>query len=192
MTAWKLIRRRCLVTLAFVFLPSPCWPHGFTDKYDRPIQQAVKRWWPDLPAWRLWKAQLYQESRLDPSAVSAAGARGLAQFMPATWNDVMRALRMAGSPHEDIAIDAGAYYMARLRQTWRRERTPLERNDLAQASYNAGVGNILKAQALCGAARLWPTISTCLPRVTGTRNAQETVTYVARIHRWWREMETMP
>jgi soluble lytic murein transglycosylase-like protein len=178
--------------LAFVSWPSPCWPRGFTDRYDRPIQQAVKRWWPDIPVWKLWKAQLYQESRLDPAAVSPAGARGLAQFMPATWSDIARDLDLRGSPHDDIAIDAGAYYMAKLRQTWRRDRSAAERNELAQASYNAGAGNILKAQRYCGGARLWPAVRECLPLVTGARNAHETITYVQRIQRWWREMELTP
>lgn len=152
----------------------------------------MKRWWPDLPAWRLWKAQLYQESRLRPEAVSPVGARGLAQFMPATWTDVTHAMGISGSPHDDLAIDAGAYYMAKLRHTWRRNRSALERNELAQASYNAGTGNILKAQAFCGGAHLWAGVQACLPRVTGTAHAHETQTYVARIERWWREMELTP
>lgn len=192
MTGWKAILPRCLVILACVSWPSPSWPLGFTDKYDREIRQAVKRWWPDLPLWRLWKAQLYQESRLDPRAVSPAGARGLAQFMPATWRDVTRTLGVVASPHDDIAIEAGAYYMAKLRGNWRRDRTVLEKNELAQASYNAGLGNILKAQHRCADARLWMEIQTCLALVTGKQNARETKNYVARIARWWRHMELAP
>lgn len=192
MTRWKAILLPCLAILVCVSWPSPCWPHGFTDKYDREIQQAAKRWWPNLPHWKLWKAQLYQESRFNPAAISPAGARGLAQFMPATWNDVVRQMGIAGSPHDDIAIDAGAYYMAKLRRVWTSDRAQLERNELAQASYNAGAGNILKAQRLCGDARLWHTIQECLSLVTGPRNAAETKTYVVRIARWWREMELQP
>lgn len=160
-------------------------------KYDFEIKKAAKRWWPDLP-WKLWKAQLYQESRLDPSAISPVGARGLAQFMPATWNDVVQQLDFdtGTSPHDpDYAIEAGAYYMAKLRQTWKRDRGPFERNVLAQAAYNAGTGNILKAQRLCGDARLWPGIAPCMPKVTGEKNAHETQTYVQRIDRWWKQME---
>jgi len=149
----------------------------------------VKRWWPDVPYWRLWKAQLYQESRLDPAAVSPAGARGLAQFMPGTWRDMTRELAFEGSPHDDVAIDAGAYYMAKLRRIWAAERTTLQRHELAQASYNAGAGNILKAQKLCGDARLWPAVRMCLADVTGAKNARETTTYVERIARWWRALE---
>ena len=167
-----------------------CWPLGFTDKYDREIERSVKRWWPDVPYWKLWKAQLYQESRLDPAAVSYVGARGLAQFMPATWNDVVRELGLSGqSPHADTAIEAGAYYMQKLRRVWKRNRTPLERHTLAQASYNSGTGNILSAQYECSDAKLWEAIRPCLEEVTGERNAHETITYVSRIAKYWREME---
>ncbi len=160
----------------------------FPDRYDNRIQSAVKAYWPDYPAWTDWKAQLYQESRLDPAAVSPVGAAGLAQFMPGTWADITRQLRLvAVSPHADIAIDAGAYYMAKLRQVWRRDREPIDRQPLAQASYNAGAGNVIKAQAHCGGARLWAGIAPCLGRVTGAKNAHETTTYVARIA-YWRAM----
>lgn len=175
--------------LALACLPSQAWPAQFTDKYDAEIQRAVKRWWADYPFWTAWKAQLYQESRLDPKAVSPVGARGLAQFMPGTWNDVARHLGFAGSPHEDMAIEAGAYYMAKMRYIWRRNRSSGARHPLAQASYNAGAGNIIKAQALCNNARYWPEISACLHLVTGERNAHETKTYVERIARWRKQME---
>lgn len=125
-------------------------------------------------------------------AVSPVGARGLAQFMPGTWSDQVRRLQLDpyADPHTaKHAIPAGAAYMAQLRQTWRRGREPLERNVLAQASYNAGTGNILKAQAKCGDARRWQEIAPCLAVVTGVKNAHETTTYVERIGRWWREME---
>lgn len=162
----------------------------FPDRYDFRIQSAVKTYWPDYPQWHDWKAQLYQESRLDPAAVSPVGAGGLAQFMPATWADMTRQLRLgAVSPHADIAIDAGAYYMAKLRQVWRRDRTSADRQPLAQASYNAGAGSIIKAQAYCGGARLWVEIAPCLGQVTGTRNAAETTTYVAKIAQWRAMME---
>lgn len=109
--------------------------------------------------------------------------------MPGTWRDMARELGVSGSPHDEIAIEAGAYYMAKLRWTWRRDRTPLERNELAQASYNAGVGNVLRAQKFCGNAKLWHTVRACLPLATGAVHARETRTYVERIGRWWREME---
>lgn len=117
------------------------------------------------------------------------GARGLAQFMPATWREVSSQLQITDSPHSTHAIEAGAFYMAKLRRVWKADRAGLERNALAQASYNAGTGNILKAQRFCGDARLWLTIRECLPKVTGPKNAHETTTYVERIDRYWKQME---
>lgn len=149
----------------------------------------MKRWWPDLPYWKLWKAQLYQESRLDPGAVSPVGARGLAQFMPATWDDVTREMGRVGGPQDDLAVEAGAYYMAKLRRTWKADRTALQRQELAQASYNAGTGSILKAQTRCGGAPMWPQIAPCLEQVTGPEFSRETRTYVDRIGVWWKQME---
>lgn len=188
---------RLLCITAVASLLSACWlaassaeAQVFPKTYDRDIESAVKRWWPDLPYPKAWKAQLFQESRLDPAAVSPVGARGLAQFMPGTWNEVLGQMGRQGSPHDpSLAIEAGAIYMAKLRHTWRRDRTPVERNPLAQAAYNAGTGSILKAQAKCGDARMWPEISPCLVDVTGEKFSHETRTYVDRISKYWKQME---
>ncbi|HYG91189.1 MAG TPA: transglycosylase SLT domain-containing protein [Azospirillum sp.] len=162
---------------------------AFPSKYDGEIRRAVDTYWPDYPRPASWKAQLYQESRLDPRAVSPVGAAGLAQFMPGTWEQVTRELRLgAVSPHHDVAIQAGAYYMAKQRQVWRAGRDPHDRQPLAQASYNAGAGNIIKAQRACGGARLWAGIAPCLVDVTGT-NSRETLTYVDRVARYTVMME---
>ena len=71
------------------------WP----DKYDWQIRKAVKNYLPTVD-WRLYKAQLIQESSLRPLVVSHAGAKGLAQFMPSTWADVSSQLQLVGSPFE--------------------------------------------------------------------------------------------
>ncbi|MCT4627952.1 transglycosylase SLT domain-containing protein [Halodesulfovibrio sp.] len=87
----------------------------------------MHRWLPHLD-WRWYKAQLYQESMLNPKAVSPVGAKGLAQFMPATWKEIAT-LRGYGyaSPHSPkYAIDAGAYYMAKLRRGWSSPRPGLK------------------------------------------------------------------
>lgn len=161
----------------------------YPSRYDAEIDRAVKTYWPDYPRPAAWKAQLYAESRLDPAAVSPVGAAGLAQFMPGTWRDITREMRLgAVSPHAPIAIEAGAYYMAKLRQVWRANRTAPDRQPLAQASYNAGAGNILKAQEICGGARLWAVIAPCLGHVTGKHSA-ETLTYVSRIADYTARME---
>lgn len=160
------------------------------DKYDRYIQRAVDTYWPDYPRFAAAKAQLFAESRLDPAAVSPVGAMGVAQFMPDTWGDVTRQLRLgAVSPVHDVAIDAYAYYMAKLRHVWRAGRDPIDRQPLAQASYNAGAGSIIKAQRVCGGARAWADIAPCLVEVTGPAHSRETLTYVTRIDRYTRMIE---
>lgn len=155
--------------------------------FDAAMQSAAGRYWLDYPDWRMLKAQLWQESHFDVAAVSPVGARGIAQFMPATWREVTHALGRPGADVHDaeIAIDAAAYYMLKLRRAWKgRDRSPMARQDLALASYNAGMGSILKAQRRCGDALLWVHIAPCLPQVTGVRNAHETTTYVSNIAKW--------
>lgn len=160
----------------------------FSSQYDSQIKAAAKRYLPGIP-WQLYKAQLYAESALDTCAVSPVGAQGLAQFMPDTWAQISRELKLGeASPRMAApAIDAGAYYMASLRLQWSAPRPEYDRHSLALASYNAGLGSLLKAQKRCNMASLYPDISACLPQVTG-RHAQETLTYVPKIWDTYRRM----
>lgn len=92
------------------------------------------------------------------------------------------------SPHlAGHSIRAGAYYMARLARGWSSKRPVLDRWDLARASYNAGFGNLLKAQKAAGGAVLYADIIRALPQVTG-HHSRETTTYVELIHKWYRRM----
>jgi len=87
------------------------------------------------------------------------------------------------------AIDAGAYYQNRVTHIFRRRnRTPAQAYELGAASYNSGLGNVLKSQRLCDNARLWDDIAPCQNKVTGS-HAAETITYVRRIKRWTNEAE---
>lgn len=158
----------------------------FSSDYDKEIQTATKQYWPDFPDWKLWKAQLYQESTFDPLAKSTSGAMGLAQFMPKTWSDITKQLGWSGisATQAGPAIEAGAFYMAKLRRQWQRNRTMSQKHDLALASYNAGLGTILQAQNLCSGALLWKDIKTCLLPITGSSNSKQTIDYVTRIAKW--------
>lgn len=150
------------------------------DTYDASFRRHSARW---LPQWdyRWLKAQCWQESSFRPTVVSPAGARGLCQFMPKTWAEVTAQLGMRASPNNPRAsIRAAAFYMHRLRRQWIWERPEWDRRQLAQASYNAGLGSILAAQRECGSPRSWFEIRECLPEITG-RHAAETVQYVERI-----------
>lgn len=175
-----------LAVVSVAVLPSPASARPLSfDRYDRMIERAVKRHWVAFGGWRWWKAQLYQESRFDPDATSPVGAAGLAQFMSATWAETQRALGWSGlSPRAaGPAIEAGAYYMARLHRSWSAPRPAADRHFLAAASYNAGLGHLLKAQRLCDGPNLYIDIIVCLPQVTG-KHSTETITYVERIRRW--------
>ena len=54
--------------------------------YDTLFKEATAEYLPTVD-WRLLKAQGIQESRLNPNAVSPAGAMGLMQFMPQAWEE---------------------------------------------------------------------------------------------------------
>src|SRR3954451_16560835 len=75
---------------------------------------------------------IWQESRFDPSAVSPAGAQGIAQFMPQTA--AMRGLIDAFDPLQ--ALRESANYLRELRITFRGKL------GLAAAAYNAGPGQV--------------------------------------------------
>ncbi len=75
---------------------------------------------------------IWQESRFDPTAVSPAGAQGIAQFMPGTA--AMRGLINALEPLE--ALRESASYLRELRTTFRGNL------GLAAAAYNAGPGQV--------------------------------------------------
>jgi soluble lytic murein transglycosylase-like protein len=127
---------------------------------------------------------------LNPDAESPVGAKGLAQFMPATWADICKRLNYGAiSPHvAKYAIDGGAYYMSKLYYGWSNKRADIDRWDLARASYNAGFGNLLKAQKKVNGAMSYAEIIKGLPAVTG-KYSQETIVYVNRIHKWYRMLK---
>src|SRR6185436_8363454 len=59
----------------------PAVPDFVPARFAVPIARAAQRW--NVSA-ALLSAQLYAESNFNPFAVSRAGARGIAQFMPGT------------------------------------------------------------------------------------------------------------
>ncbi len=92
---------------------------------------------------RLLLALLRQESRFDPLATSGAGARGLAQIMPATGGDIAASLGVAGYTADELysparSLQFGAYYLG--------QRVNDMGGSLAGglAAYNAGLGNALR------------------------------------------------
>jgi len=102
--------------------------------------------------WRLIAAQMHQESRFDPTAISFAGARGLLQLMPRTAEQF--GVRDLEDP--ETSIDAGVRYLAWLRSRYAETLPADERNWFALAAYNAGHGHVSDARALARARGLDP------------------------------------
>lgn len=100
-----------------------------TDRYD-----SLIRWYASLYSRnpQQVKRQLRMESNFNPRAMSGAGAKGLAQFMDATW----REWGDGADPYNaEASIKASCRYMAHLEQQ-------LGHLDLALAAYNWGPGNV--------------------------------------------------
>jgi len=165
---------------------------SFTEEsyeYDETFNRYWSRYLPDYD-YRWGLAQCYQESLLRPRARSGAGAMGLCQFMPKTFAECKRALRLGVRAHPfdaQTSILCNAWYMERQIRIWKTERPALEKLYLAQAAYNAGAGNIIKAQRKCNMELFWDNIQPCLHLVTG-RFAEETTTYIIRIKKWFKEL----
>jgi soluble lytic murein transglycosylase-like protein len=107
-------------------------PSYVPARFAPAILRASQRW--NVSAGVL-SAQLYAESNFNPFAVSPAGARGIAQFMPGT----ARSYGLANPFDAAAAIDAQAHMMRDLLRRF--ASVPL-----ALAAYNAGPG----AVARCG------------------------------------------
>jgi soluble lytic murein transglycosylase-like protein len=114
------------------FVPAP---------FAAPIARAAQRW---NVSGTLLAAQLHVESGFNPFAVSGAGARGIAQFMPGT----ARQYGLDDPVDASHAIDAQARLMRDLLRQF--GSVPL-----ALAAYNAGPRRV----AACG----------CVPPIPETR-----------------------
>lgn len=133
-----------------------------SNLYDEIIQRHAREQGFTGTDWLKFKAQIRAESDFNPKAVSAVGAKGLAQFMPLTWNEWGRGKDVFDP---DANISAQVRYMKWLLNrvtTW----------ELAFAAYNWGIGRILK---------IWqqPDWKTKLP--------EETSQYIEKIDRFYNE-----
>jgi hypothetical protein len=125
--------RTALIVLLAAALSSPtparAEPRPSVDDICRTLAQAATD--NELPE-EFFTRLIWQESRFDPTAVSPAGAQGIAQFMPQTA--AMRGLANAFEPLE--ALRESASYLRELRTTFRGNL------GLAAAAYNAGPGQV--------------------------------------------------
>ncbi|MFH1810719.1 MAG: transporter substrate-binding domain-containing protein [Pseudomonadota bacterium] len=114
---------------------------GRVSPYDDLLKQAAQQHNLD---WRLLAAQMFQESRFEPTARSWAGAEGLMQLMPSTAAQL--GVTDLGDPAQNI--EAGARYLRKMIDGFSEELELKERIRFALASYNCGRGHIDDARAL--------------------------------------------
>ena len=103
-------------------------PSFVPPAYAKPLALAAQRW---NVSSALLAAQLMAESNFNPFAVSSAGARGIAQFMPAT----AKAMGLHDPLDAAASIDAQAHLMRDLLRQF--GSVPL-----ALAAYNAGPARV--------------------------------------------------
>lgn len=111
------------------------------ERYDSLFQWYGEKYGFD---WQTLKAQALAESRLDSTAVSPVGAKGLTQFMDSTWSEWQtgekgKSIEKSLDPfNPEWSIRAQAAYMA-----WLQKQTG---GDLYNAliAYNWGIGNYKK------------------------------------------------
>lgn len=196
----RLIKPKSLVPLAKVLLAFLCIcaltlgsaianAGKYSTKYDSLIQKYSKRYLVGQDS-DLLKAQLIQESSLNPNAVSPVGAQGLGQIMPATYMDICQALLTCHKSVFDpeINIMAAAFYQARQEAAWHWERPFADKKALGLAAYNSGLGNLIEAQKACDMAKRYQCIVDCLPMIT-KHHSKETIGYVKRIAAIYAELK---
>jgi len=152
---------------------------AWDSQYDGHFRKYTKRYFGPNIDWHWFKAQGIAESSLRPNAKSSAGARGIMQILPSTYEEIRQKnphFKHIDDPRWNIA--AAIYYDRKMYKKWQK-RLHLTDARLAFtfASYNAGYGNISKAHraALKSGKRgqAWKDVAPHSPR--------ETRRYVRRI-----------
>lgn len=183
---------RCIpILLLIIMMGSPCQADPYAKynrikKFDRYFSKYSKRFFGPGFNWHFFKAQAVAESGLEASVKSGVGAVGLMQVMPRTYKEIQaKNPALKGSrlqPRWNIA--AGIYYDRTLWNLWKADRPRQDRINFMFGSYNAGKGNILKAQKVAEKRRLnpnlWQSIESALPEITGKRS-RETISYIEKI-----------
>jgi len=162
--------------------------HRYNDvtRYDIYFAKYTKRNFGPVFNWHHFKAQAIAESRLKKNAKSQVGAVGLMQIMPTTYNEIIKRHRyIKGSPNSPKwSIAAGISYNRSIWNLFKADRPFQDRLNFTFGAYNAGKGNIIKAQKRAKGSGinpdLWGSIEQTLPEVTG-RHSKETLDYVSKI-----------
>ena len=134
----------------------------------------------------LLAAQGFQESRLDQSVRSHAGAIGVMQLLPSTAQD--KNVDIPNIEELEPNIEAGAKYMAFLRSRYfsSPELTELNGSLLALAAYNAGPGKIRRLRNVTAERGYDPNVwFDNVEVIVAEQVGRETVQYVANIFKYY-------
>ncbi len=136
--------------------------------------------------WLMVAAQGYQESRLDQSARSAAGAIGVMQLLPSTAADPN-----VGIPDIEMLdnnIHAGVKYLRFIRDRYFADEAidEVNRGLLSLAAYNAGPNRIVRLRRQTEEAGLDPNVWFGNVEVVAAREVgREPVQYVSNIYKYY-------
>jgi membrane-bound lytic murein transglycosylase MltF len=135
----------------------------------------------------LMMAQGYQESRLDNSVRSRAGAVGIMQLLPSTaQSDPIQIIGVESDPEQNI--HAGAKYMRHLLDTYLSDPNLDSTNKLllGLAAYNSGPGNLRKIRNQAVEMSLDPNIwFNNVEYAAAEIIGRETVQYVNNIYKYY-------
>ncbi len=136
--------------------------------------------------WLMVLSQAYQESRLDQSARSHAGAIGVMQVLPSTAAD--KNVNVGDITELDNNIHAGNKYLRFLRDRYfdSEPMDELNKTLFAFASYNAGPARISRLRSEAEQQGLDPNLwFDNVEAVAAQRIGRETVDYVSNIYKYW-------
>ena len=182
--------KKLIITLLLVLMPFQVQAferYNRVIKYDEYFSKYSKRYFGVNFDWLYFKAQAVAESRLKAKAKSRVGAVGVMQIMPKTFKEISRKNPSIKGTREQPRwnISAGIYYNRMIWKAWKADRSFQDRINFMFGSYNAGKGNILKAQRIAKKKglnmNLWQSIEQTLPKVTGKRS-EETLGYIRKIN----------
>lgn len=188
-TAIRSLFRCVWIVWAIVMMTQPSFAferYNNVVKYDKYFSKYSKRYFGPNFDWHYFKAQAIAESRLKATAESHVGALGVMQIMPRTFEEIVRKNPTIKGTREQPKwnISAGIYYDRKLWKLWKAERSFEDRLAFMFGSYNAGKGNILRAQKIAETSgmnpNLWGSIEPALPKITGKRS-RETIDYIKKI-----------
>ncbi|MCJ8168895.1 transglycosylase SLT domain-containing protein [Atopomonas sediminilitoris] len=132
----------------------------------------------------LMMAQAYQESRLNQSARSHAGAIGIMQLLPSTG----KAMGVGDIRNLEANIHAGVKYVRHIAEQYFNDPAidSLNRHLFSFAGYNAGPNRIQRLRKLAAKRGLDPNVwHNNVERVVAEKVGRETVNYVANIYAYY-------